>query len=99
MAHEIDCWKCGASLAALSLPIGRIERCKACGADLHCCKQCTHYDRSAWQQCREQSVEEVREKDRANFCDHFKPVAGRFAGADPTVDAARAALESLFGKS
>ena len=98
MAHDVDCWKCGASLAALSLPFGRIERCKACGTDLHCCRQCTHYDRSAWQQCREQSVEEVREKDRANFCDHFKPVGGRFVGADAGVDAARAALESLFGK-
>lgn len=98
MAHDIGCWKCGASLAALSLPFGRTERCKACGTDLHCCRLCAHYERTAWQQCREQSVEEVRDKERANFCDHYKPVAGRFAGKDTAADAARAALDSLFGK-
>ena len=32
------------------------------------------------QQCREPTVEEVRNKERANFCDHYKPVAGAFKG-------------------
>jgi hypothetical protein len=84
---EIGCWKCGASLAALALPFGRTERCRACGADLHTCKICALYD-------------PLRDKERANFCDHFKPVAGAFKGGSPnaTNDAARAALDKLFGK-
>ena len=99
MAHDIACWKCGASLAALSLPFGRLERCKACGADLHACKQCGLYDRSAYQQCKEPTVEEVRDKERANFCDHYKPVAGAFKGSTGgAADAARSELEKLFGK-
>ncbi len=97
MAHDIECWKCGASLAALSLPFGRQERCKACGADLHCCRLCGQYDPRAYQQCRESTVEEVRNKERANFCDHYKPVAGTFQGADTAADAARNALDTLFG--
>ena len=64
MPHDIGCWKCGASLAALSLPFGRGERCRQCGADLHTCRQCGLYDPRAYQQCREQTVEEVRVKDR-----------------------------------
>jgi len=99
-AQEIGCWKCGASLAALPLPFGRTERCRACGADLHACRLCGLYDPRAYQQCREPTVEEVRDKERANFCDHYKPVAGAFKGGSPdaTNDAARAALEKLFGK-
>jgi len=100
MSHEIACWKCGASLAALALPLGRTERCGACGADLHVCRLCGLYDPRAYQQCREPTVEEVRNKERANFCDHFKPVPGAFKGGNPsaTDDAARSALEKLFGK-
>ena len=80
MPHDIGCWKCGASLAELSLPFGRIDRCRQCGADLHACKLCALYDPRAYQQCREPTVEEVRDKERANFCDHYKPVAGAFKG-------------------
>jgi hypothetical protein len=97
MAHEIGCWKCGASLAALSLPFGRQERCKTCGVDLHCCRLCVHYDQAAYQQCREPTVEEVRDKQRANFCDHYTPIAGRFKGADTAAEAARSELDKLFG--
>jgi hypothetical protein len=100
MSHDIGCWKCGASLAALALPFGRSERCPQCGADLHCCKLCGLYDTRAYQQCREPTVEEVRNKERANFCDHYKPVAGAFKGGSAlaAADAARAELERLFGK-
>jgi len=96
--HDIGCWKCGASLSALPLPFGRTERCRQCGADLHACRLCSLYDPRAWQQCREPTVEEVRDKERANFCDHYKPVAGAFKGANTTADAARAELDKLFGK-
>ena len=100
MAHDICCWQCGASLAELTLPLGRLDRCKACCADLHCCRQCQLFERSAYQQCREPTVEEVRDKQRANFCDYFKPAAGLKPASDTgATDAARAALEQLFGKS
>lgn len=99
MAHDIQCWKCGASLAHLSLPFGRQERCN-CGADLHACKLCREYDPRQPQQCREPTVEEVRNKERANFCDHYKPVSGAWKGGSPSAaaDAARAELEKLFKK-
>jgi len=99
MPHDIQCWKCGGSLASLELPFGRTERCRACGADLHACRLCKDFDVRVAHQCREPTVEEVRDKEHANFCDHYTPVAGAWRPA-PTAeaDAARAALENLFGK-
>ena len=99
MAHDLSCWKCGASLAGLSLPLRRLDECPKCGAELHVCKLCGLYDKNAYQQCREPTVEEVRDKTRANFCDHFKPRAGAWSGADNAAgDHARSELDKLFGK-
>ena len=78
MPHDIGCWKCGAPLAALSLPFGRTERCPACGADLHACRLCGLYDPRAYQQCREPTVEEVREINRRVRADLWGDIeAGR----------------------
>lgn len=99
MKHDLVCWKCGASLAALSLPLRRLDECRACRAELHVCRMCVEYDTSVAKHCREPTAEEVREKDRANFCDHFKPRPGAWTAPNTAeVDASRAALESLFGR-
>lgn len=91
------CWKCGASLEQLSLPLRRLEECTACGAELHACRLCEFYDPGVAKACREPVAEEVKDKSRANFCDYFRPRAGAWDGTTPAQDAARAALESLFG--
>jgi len=50
-------------------------------------------------QCDVPDIEEVRAKDRANFCDHYTPAAGAWQGGNSSAaDAARAELEKLFGK-
>jgi len=90
------CWKCGASLGHLSLPLRRLEECKACGAELHACRLCEFHDPGVAKACREPVAEEVKDKSRANFCDYFRPRAGAWQGGGGQ-DAARAALESLFG--
>ena len=99
MGHDLSCWKCGASLANLSLPLRRLDVCPKCTAELHVCKLCVDYDTRVAKHCREPTAEEVRDKERANFCDHFKPRAGAWRPADVVaIDAARAELERLFGK-
>jgi hypothetical protein len=40
----------------------------------------------------------VRDKTAANFCDHFRPKVGAYVAPTGEADAARAALEALFGK-
>jgi hypothetical protein len=99
MSHDFACWKCGASLAELTLPLMRQDTCRACGADVHVCRLCRDYDPRVAHQCREPTVEEVRDKERANFCDHFAPRAGAYRTPETdAIDRARAELERLFGK-
>jgi hypothetical protein len=99
MSHSLICWRCGTSLAALSLPLRRLDVCKACNAELHVCKLCVEYDTSYAKHCKEPTAEEVRKKDEANFCDHFKPKVGAYVAKDGAELArAKSALEDLFKK-
>ncbi|MFO1426002.1 MAG: hypothetical protein U1F11_03315 [Steroidobacteraceae bacterium] len=99
MSHDLVCWKCGASLAALSLPLRRLDECPKCRAELHVCRMCVDYDTRVAKHCREPTAEEVREKDRANFCDHYKPRAGAYVPPDTAaIDRAKSELDRLFGK-
>ena len=98
MAHSIACYRCGESLASLSLPLSRQDQCPACAADLHVCKMCVHFDRHVPRQCREDGAEDVTEKERTNFCDWFKPSDTAFDPARKAdADAAQDALAALFG--
>ena len=58
---------------------------------------CVFFDAAVPRQCREDGAEEVREKDRLNFCDWFKPNESAF---DPDrkhqEDQANAGLDELF---
>ena len=97
MAHNISCYRCGASLEALSLPLSRQDECPGCGNYLHVCKMCTSFDPHVPRQCREDGAEDVKEKERPNFCDWFKPSDSAFdASRKDDEDQARAALDALF---
>src|SRR5688572_27453135 len=97
MSHTLVCWKCGASLAALSLPLRRLDACKSCNAELHVCRMCLEYDTAVAKHCREPIAEEVREKDRANFCDYFKPRPDAYKPRNQAeIEKSRNALDDLF---
>ena len=99
MPSQLVCWKCGASIAALSLPLRRLDVCKACNAELHVCKMCVEYDTSYAKHCREPIAEEVRKKDEANFCDFFKPRPGAYQPANQAdIERSKSALDALFKK-
>jgi hypothetical protein len=45
------------------------------------------------------TADEVRKKDEANFCDHFKPKAGAYAPKDTAaLSRVKSALDDLFKK-
>lgn len=97
MSEGLVCWKCGAGLDDLPQPLGRRAECPACGAELHVCRLCRHYDPGKAKQCRELAADEVRDKTRANFCEWFQARPGAYAAAQDGAAARRAALDSLFG--
>lgn len=99
MTHDLSCWKCGAPLAALSLPLLRRDECPKCHAELHACKMCVDYDTRVAKHCREPTADEIADKTRSNFCDHFKPKAGAYVAPDTAaVNKSLSELEKLFGK-
>jgi hypothetical protein len=58
---------------------------------------CVHFDVAVARSCREDDAEAVKEKERANFCDYFKPSADAFDPDRAEADSsARAQLGSLF---
>ena len=95
---KLVCWKCGASLAELALPLRRLEVCKACEAELHVCRLCEFYDIGVAKHCREPIAEEVKDKVRANFCDYFQPRPGAYTSVGRATQQSRGQLEALFGQ-
>lgn len=76
--------------------------CRKCGAPLHACTQCRHFDAAAGAQCRLEVPVPVAAKSAANDCGSFAAaitldMTGHKAADTP--DSARSAFDRLFGKS
>jgi hypothetical protein len=97
-AEIIKCYRCGGSLAALTLPFSRRDECPNCTVHLHVCRMCRFFDAAAPKQCREDDAEDVTDKDRLNFCEWFKPAVDAFDPVRAKKEAkANSALAALFG--
>ena len=86
--------------------------CPKCNAELHCCKQCSHFESSTRFQCLKPIPARIPYKDKANQCDLFTPrvTVMREGAAQPSAPApaqsapvrnpsdARAAFDNLFKK-
>ncbi len=109
MADGLMCFRCGASLADLSLPLSRQDECPSCTVYLHVCKMCEFFDPNVPRQCREDGAEDVTDKEKPNFsedvtdkekpnfCDWFKPGYNQFEATRATqASEAKDALATLF---
>jgi hypothetical protein len=63
--------------------------CPKCGAALHCCKQCVHFDSSTRFQCLKPIAARIPVKDQANSCELFSPRVTVARDAMPSASAAR----------
>ncbi len=98
MDTQLVCWKCGAPLDDIPLPLARLAECLVCRTELHVCLSCEFYDIRVAKHCRETIAEEVKDKLRANFCDYFQLRVNAFQPHDDTEErAARSRLDALFG--
>lgn len=79
--------------------VSRTDECSHCGADIHCCLNCAHYDPYAHNRCREPQAEWVSNRDKANFCDFFTPGNLALKGeSKKAADNAKTAFDNLFKK-
>jgi hypothetical protein len=91
------CSQCGAKLDVVGNQVGRRDCCPICGADLHSCLNCRHYDPTVAKGCKEPFAEVPEDKESGNFCDFFQIGEGG-QSARRSHDAALSAAEALFKK-
>ena len=83
------CWECGDQQS----PDEGIEiesTCSNCNADLHCCRNCLHFDPAARFECRQPIEKAFRDKTIRNECSLFEPrpvldATGRRASGGPRL--------------
>ena len=100
MNKRIECWRCGTAVKSSQLPLTRLEQCLHCHADLYVCRLCRSWNPRYTSKCSHDHAEPPLERERANFCQFFRPAAAASQNARPTAgDAALTDLEALFGDS
>ena len=98
MTGELQCWKCGASFAGPPEHLGRLDTCSTCRAELYVCRMCEFFDPKISHSCREPVADEVKDKERANFCGYFQIRPDAFQPHnDAAASAAKSQLDTLFG--
>ncbi|GAB4369143.1 MAG: hypothetical protein Kow009_05820 [Spirochaetales bacterium] len=70
----MNCHFCGTRIED-NTPIYRSSLCPTCGKELRICLNCRFYSPGSHWDCRETIQEPVFDKERANFCDYFKPAS------------------------
>jgi hypothetical protein len=93
------CADCGRQVSR-SGGIEPAQACPHCGADLHSCVNCNHFDPSARLQCRQEVPVAVTKKRKANECTLFAPkevMEFESEGRARTPEEARAAFDDRFG--
>ncbi len=92
----VRCAPCGHELT-VALAWSADGKCPRCGAELHACAQCLHFDTSAPFECRQPVPARISPKDARNACTLFEPrttVERETKSAAPT--SARKAFDDLF---
>lgn len=93
---QVLCFSCKKILSYAD-KIGFREECVHCRTDVHVCKNCEFYDPKSYNECHETSADPVNDKERANYCEFFRPsTEGRLA--QNQKDKLVSAAESLFKK-
>jgi hypothetical protein len=62
-------------------------QCSRCNTDLHCCKECAHFDSSTRFQCVKPIKARILLKDKANECELFRPRVTVMRDAAPNAGA------------
>ena len=94
------CKACGEKRRDLE-ELGPESTCRKCGADLHACVQCAHFDTSARFECTQPIPARIPDKKRRNACAFYGPAMSfdlTGTRAEATPDDARSAFDRLFRK-
>jgi len=73
MVQSVTAARCYSCSTTLPSDVDFRGNCPKCGAALHCCKQCAHFEPSTRFQCLKPVPMRIVSKDQANLCELFKP--------------------------
>mgnify|MGYP006173908975 CR=1 FL=1 len=90
----VRCNACGAKVETEEIPIG--AACVRCGADLHSCSNCRHFEPSATFECRQPIPQRFPSKSKGNTCELFEPKVTQELGERRGDQDARSAFDALF---
>ncbi len=97
---DLICWKCGASLSEIKIPLSRLDACSACRAELHVCRFCSYYNKNYSRRCEQEMAEVPREADHANFCDYYSLNVNAYIDNEKSLNSdSKNKLNALFGES
>ena len=96
----VKCARCGNELT-VAIAWGATGQCSRCGADLHSCAQCAHFDTSAPFECQKPVPARVSPKDARNACALFEPRTTieretKSASSPSRPSSAKKAFDDLF---
>lgn len=95
-ASSFRCHACGTQ-RPLSEPLTPDTTCGQCGAALHACVNCRHFDSGARFECRQPISARLPSKTRANTCELFEPKqVSEFASERSKPGDAKSAFDALF---
>lgn len=91
------CCFCGQAIDD-KMEIFRSLECPSCRLDLKICLNCIFYSPGSHWDCRETVPEQVKDKEKANFCDYFKFKEVKEGNNDiDKANKAREGFNKLFG--
>jgi len=68
----MQCWSCGKSILFVKIPFQAV--CEGCGAYLHCCQNCNHFQEGLANNCKIPGTEPIADRQKKNFCEEFSPL-------------------------
>ena len=100
MAVVLHCYRCGESLAALTLPLSRLDECPKCYVHLHVCRMCERFAPRRPKGCSEEDAPEVRDKKSRELLRLLQTQRKRLSSqrSGRQKQAARTQLDALFKK-
>ena len=92
-----NCSKCGTAWERFGQPRPR-QVCVGCGAYLHSCVNCQHFDRTLSNSCRLKNTAYIGPRDAQNYCDEYRMANARLQAIEARTQRARNVWEELFRK-
>jgi hypothetical protein len=89
------CFKCGHVWMGFGKPRPR-QICEGCGAYLHTCLNCHHFDRKITNSCKLAHTSYVGPRDLLNYCEQFEMVNAELKAVEARFERARTTWENLF---